>query len=143
MMSFGAAFAQEQTGGAPECRVGQKLNFRYDDGRSFTREIVSREGDSCVIAESSKFYYDKDWVLVRVVDAKGRMITEPEPSFPEIGERWLPFPLAVGKKWDTEVRGRSAERGRVILYQNSYAVLAQEEITVPAGTFNTFKIKHE
>jgi DUF3108-like len=29
------------------------------------------------------------------------------------------------------------------VYQNSYSVLAQEEITVPAGTFNTFKTKHE
>jgi len=142
-MSVGTAFAQDHAGVAPPCRVGQKLNFRYDDGRLFTREILSREGDLCVITESSKFYYDKDWVLVRVVDAKGRMITEPEPSFPEVGERWLPFPLAVGKTWETEVRGRSAERQRVIVYQNSYSVLAQEEITVPAGTFNTFKIKHE
>jgi len=45
----GAAFAQDQTASAPPCFVGQKLEFRYDDGGSFSRVIASREDDLCVV----------------------------------------------------------------------------------------------
>jgi hypothetical protein len=141
---IGAALAQDRTAPAPSCVVGQKLEFRYDDGRSFTREIASREGELCVvITASAKSYYDKDWVLVKVVDRDGKTITTAQPGYADIGEKLLPFPLAIGKTWETEVRGRSAERGIVTTYQNRFTVLTQEEITVPAGTFKTFKIKHE
>ena len=141
---IGAAFAQDQSASAPQCFVGQKLEFRHDNGASLTRETITREGELCVVKnESTTFYYDKDWVLVKVVDRNGRTITAAESSQPDIGEKWLHFPLAVGKTWDRDYQGRSAERNRLIQYQNRYTVLTNEEITVPAGTFKTFKIKHE
>ncbi len=92
---------------------------------------------------STKSYYNKDWVLIKVIESDGRTITSAQPGHADIGEKLLPFPLIVGKTWDTEVRGRSAERGIVVTYQNRFTVLTREDITVPAGSFATFKIKHE
>lgn len=65
LISIGAAFAQDPTATAPAppCAVEQKLEFRYDDGRSFTRKITGRENDLCVVNTANKSYYDKDWVL--------------------------------------------------------------------------------
>jgi hypothetical protein len=140
---IGAAFAQDQTASAPPCFVGQKLEFRYDDGGSFSRVIASREGDLCVVDTATKSYYDKDWVLIKVIERDGQTITSARPTNPDIGEKWLPFPLTVGKTWKTQVQGPSAERGRITTYNNQFTVLAYEEITVPAGTFKTFKIKHD
>jgi hypothetical protein len=139
----GAAFAQDPTASAPPCLVGQKLEFRYDDGGSFSRVITSREEDLCVVGGSRKSYYDKDWVLVKVVEPDGKTITSALPTHPDVGEKWLPFPLTVGKKWEYQRSGPSAERGRITSYNNQFTVLAYEELTVPAGTFKTFKIKHE
>ena len=137
------AFPQDPNASAPPCLVGQKLEFRYDDGGSFSRVIASREGDLCVVGDSRKSYYDKDWVLVKVVEPDGKTITSALPTHPDIGEKWLPFPLTVGKTWKTQVEGPSAERGRITTYNNQFSVLTYEELTVPAGTFKTFKIKHE
>jgi hypothetical protein len=109
----------------------------------FSRVIASHEGDLCVVGDSRKSYYDKDWVLVKVVEPDGKTITSALPTHPDIGEKWLPFPLTVGKTWKTEVQGPSAERGRITTYNNQFTVLAYEELTVPAGKFKTFKIKHE
>lgn len=106
--------------------------------------ISSRDDDFCVVSTgATKSYYDKDWVLVKVVQPDGRTITSAQPGHADIGEKLLPFPLTVGKTWETEVRGRSAERGIVTTYQNRFTVLTQEDITVPAGSFEAFKIKHE
>ena len=142
-ISIGAAFAQDQSASAPSCLVGQKLEFRYDNGGSFSRVIAAREGDLCVVNSATKSYYDKDWVLVKVVEPDGRTITSASPTHSDIGEKWLPFPLALGKKWEYQRRGAPAERGAITIYQNQFNVLANEEITVPAGTFKTFKIKHD
>jgi hypothetical protein len=148
----GAAFAQDPTASAPPCLVGQKLEFRYDDGASFSRVIASREGDLCVVLggyeirgqsnDETKIYYDKDWVLVRL-EVDGQTITSALPTHPLVGEKWLPFPLTVGKTWKTQYRTPSVTSGRMNLYNNWFTVQAHEELKVPAGTFKTFKIKHE
>jgi uncharacterized protein DUF3108 len=143
----GTAFAQDQSASAPPCLVGQKLEFRYDDGRAFSREI-SREAELCVVnTESTKFYYEQDWVLVKVFEPNGKIYVSWEPyTHTDIGQAWMNFPFQVGRTWNKNRNRYKTERGvRVFDYniQSRYNVLAYEEITVPAGTFKTFKIKHE
>ena len=70
---FGTAFVQNPTATAPPCQVGQKLQFRYDDGRSFTREITLEGKQPCVVKTASTFYYDKDWLPVKLVERTVRL----------------------------------------------------------------------
>ncbi|MBI2175011.1 MAG: caspase family protein [Candidatus Omnitrophica bacterium] len=126
---------------SPPCTVGLVLQFQYEDGRRFTRIITSREGELCVIGVQKRSYYDKDWVLVKIVEQDGNVISTPRPEDPLIGDKWMPFPLEVGKTWEREFDGLSGRTKRPIHYSNYYTVLSHEEIKVPAGTFQGFKIK--
>ena len=50
------------------------------------------------------------------------------------------FPLYVGKKWEKMVSGKdAASNPRNYLY--TYKILSFENISVPAGTFKSFKIE--
>ena len=82
LISIGAAFAQDQSAPAPPCHVGQKLQFRYDDGRSFTREITAHENYLCVVKTANTSYYDKDWLLVKLVEPTGQTIGIANPHAP-------------------------------------------------------------
>jgi hypothetical protein len=143
---IGAAFAQDQSASAPPCPVGQKLEFRHDDGRSFS-SVVSREDDLCVVnTDSRKSYYDKDWVLVKVVEPNGKIHVGWEPfTHTEIGQVWMDFPFQVGKTWTRDRKRYRTQSGRTVFeytLQARYNVLAYEEVKVPGGTFKAFKIKH-
>lgn len=120
---------------APPCVVGLRLRFQYVDGGNFTRAITSRQGDMCVIGSTSRSYYDKDWVLVKQVDRDGNEITSWRPLNPLVGQKWLDFPLSVGKTWETRFTSTGGS------YINYFTVLSYEEVTVPAGTFKAFKIQ--
>lgn len=128
---------------APPCVVGLKLQFQYDDNRKFTREITARDGDLCLVESGSKSYYDKDWTLVKLVEPDGREITSSSPRQPDIGEKWLPFPLSVSKKWERHYSGQEAVSGGVRQYQNYFTVVSHEDVTVPGGSFKAFKIRQE
>lgn len=143
---IGAAFAQDPTATAPPCPVGQKLDFRYDDGRSFS-STASREGDLCVVnTDSTKAYYDQDWVLVKVVEPNGKTHVEWQPfTQTEIGRPWMDFPFQVGRTWTRDRRRYRTQSGRTVFeynIQQRYNVMAYEEVKVPGGTFKAFKIKH-
>jgi len=51
------------------------------------------------------------------------------------------FPLAVGKEWRSEVEARTTQTGGADKTTISAKVTAQESVTTPAGTFDTFKIE--
>lgn len=125
---------------APPCIVGLRLQFQLDDGRPFTRAVLSREGELCVIVLGKRYYYDKDWVLRKVVERDGNVITKPQPLEPLIEEKWLPFPLSVGQTWESE-RYMGDFFGRVGRYKIFFDILSYEEVDVPAGKFKAFKIK--
>lgn len=126
---------------SPPCTVGLMVQFQYEDGSPFTRTITSRDGELCVIGAQRRSYYDKDWVLVKIVERDGNVISKPRPEDPLVGEKWMPFPLEVGKTWEREYHGLSAKGKRPTYYSNYYTVVSHEEIKVPAGTFKAFKIK--
>ena len=51
------------------------------------------------------------------------------------------LPLAVGKTWRVEFYARNTQTGVNLKSSISSKVVAQETITTPAGTFDTFKIE--
>jgi len=58
---------------------------------------------------------------------------------PPDGGHGLRFPLTVGQTW-TESARMTMPNGKVLPHENSCRVEGREEVTVPAGTFTTFKI---
>src|SRR5262249_31373576 len=51
------------------------------------------------------------------------------------------WPLFVGKSWSSETRIKYHDRNLTLEDKQVYTVDAFEEITVPAGTFKTFRIR--
>src|SRR5262245_41783097 len=129
-----------QTALAPPCSVGLQHVFQYDDGTRFNRRVSRRDGDLCVIGQS---YYDKDWTLVKQIGRNGQEITSTQPEYPLVGEKWLPFPLAVGKEWQINYRARFSTRAGVGFFSNYFKVLSFEKVKTPAGNFATLKIRQE
>ena len=126
---------------APPCFVGLRLRFQLDDGRAFFRRFSAGEAGHCVVSVGTSSYYYQDWVLIKIVSADGKAITQPSLMYPFIGQKWLDFPLRVGKKW--EQRWRAKRSQNIINYYNIFTVVAIEEMTVRAGTYRAFKIKQQ
>jgi hypothetical protein len=51
------------------------------------------------------------------------------------------LPLAVGKSWSFKATSVNAARGFSAKFSGTSKILAQETVTTPAGTFETFKIE--
>ena len=56
---------------------------------------------------------------------------------PPLGWEW---PLEVGKSWSKEYRMTNHMNQRTVSYQSTQKVEAYEDVTVPAGTFKTFRV---
>ena len=54
--------------------------------------------------------------------------------------QFYPADLMVGKKWSTRFK-QSRPSGLTYTFQYDMKVVAKERITVPAGTFDTYKIE--
>jgi hypothetical protein len=82
-----------------------------------------------------QFYWDKELrLLAHVRDGKPILTFDPpEPLYD--------WPLFVGKSWSSETRIKYHERNLTLEDKQVYTVDAYEEITVPAGTFKTFRIR--
>lgn len=132
---------------APPCLVGLRLEFENDDQQRFTRTITGRESDLCVVGFSPRYYYNKDWVLVKVIEKDGQVLTSARPMRPyielrpHIEQQWLSFPLWVGKTWDIRYSATHARGTGVGSFRDFFSVLAYEDIRVPAGRFKAFKIQ--
>jgi hypothetical protein len=56
---------------------------------------------------------------------------------PPIGFEW---PLEVGKTWTTKYRATNHMTNRTTDFEATWTVQAYEDVTVPAGTFKTFRL---
>jgi hypothetical protein len=56
---------------------------------------------------------------------------------PPIGWEW---PLEVGKTWTKKYESTNHMNKRTISYESTQTVEAHEEVSVPAGTFKTFRV---
>jgi len=79
-------------------------------------------------------YWDKDRRLVANV-RDGKPVTTFDPPEP-----LYDWPLFVGKSWSNETRFTYHDRNVTLVDKQVYTVDA-EEITIPAGTFKTFRIR--
>ena len=125
---------------APPCTIGLRHQFQYEDGTQFSRQVSRRDGELCVIDRN---YYNKDWVLVKQIATDGREITASQPDYPLVGEKWLAFPISVGKEWEINYRARYPRRAGVGYYHNFFKVVSYEKVGVKAGAFVAFKIRQE
>ena len=77
--------------------------------------------------------YDHDWNCI------DNLIWRFKPSSGE----GINSPLAVGKMWGIEFDARSNVTGESVKASSSSKVVAQEDVTTLAGTFNAFKIERQ
>jgi hypothetical protein len=129
---------------APEIRVDDTWTYRILDG--FTHEtqgevtqrvVEVRESEIVTQLRSSKNdktrlrYFTRDWDIIDAGDLKY------DPYFPE-----FKFPLAVGMSWN----GKFTSSGNDVNAFSGYLsakVAALEKTTVPAGTFDAYRIDIE
>ncbi len=132
--SVGSA-AEDVSVNTPAFKIGDE--WRYTAG--FIR-VIGFEGEDVITAESGsrcqdcKYFRDKNWTLVKVLDAQGK------PADVSTGLKVLDFPLYVGKEWNQETELRSVTTGLPRIYRNEFKVMAYEEVTVKAGKFKAFRI---
>src|SRR5215468_2699815 len=77
--------------------------------------------------------YDRDWNCI------DNLIWRFRPSNGE----GITLPLAVDKTWGIEFDARNSQTGANFKGSSSSKVVARENITTPAGTFDTFKIERQ
>jgi hypothetical protein len=129
---------------APEVHVGDIWKFRTLDGFTnetqfeATQRVVEINDREIVIQlrntgkdKSSLRYFTRDWNMVDTDDGKY------DPYYPE-----FQFPLAAGATWSEKYTwlpmAGAASSGYV-----KATVAAQEKVTVPAGTFDAYRIERD
>ncbi len=128
--SSGLAFAQSTD--RPEWKVGDRWVFRGVENPGakesrWTREVVSQLANGnleVLFANGNRVAFDPE---ANSLDKRG----------PEYTWRRFKFPMSVGMSWKHE---RTINGGTE---KSSWKVLAREKITVPAGTFDCFKVEGE
>ena len=130
-----APAAQPPTGPvaeAPKWNPGDEWTLSSPDG-PFKVKVLGFEGDFTITTSTSarcagcKQFRDRNMVIVKTT---GR-----DP----VGLKLLDFPLFVGKTWDSRFDSTSP-RGEQFTYHSSCRILAVEQIAVPAGRFEAYKI---
>jgi len=129
-----AVCANAQTAERPEWKIGDKWTFKASDGPPLvethpTREVTALSPDGTLQVQTSKgemLTFERE---TNSLDSRG----------PEYSWKRFSFPMFVGKKWDYKRQtGRPPANG----YESaSWEVKAYERLTVPAGTFDCFRVK--
>src|SRR5215813_11290609 len=86
-------------------------------------------------APGSYYYYDAQRRLLAQL-REGKPVVTFRPY-----ETLYDWPLFVGKSWLTEFQEIHHDRNQTLEEKLVYTVEAFEEITIPAGTFKTFRIR--
>lgn len=128
---------------APEWRVGDRWRHAWTAGTERgvkTSEVAAiREvgGDQYYVlrVEDVNRYYTPDLRWAANV-ADSRVAARAVPPQP-----WFMWPLEAGRRW--QHRGVYEDPGRKEPMLESYTVLGVEQVEVPAGTFQAFKLVRE
>jgi len=134
----------------PDVRIGEAavyrdLTVRTGEKRDTTFVVIAVDADKIVTemsgSTSGTRTFTRDYNLAEI--RTGELVTfTAKPSWP-----FLQFPLEVGRKWDipfevsSKVRGQPADRQAKWRWRAR--VVAAEAVTVPAGTFQAFKIEYD
>lgn len=136
----GDATPPAQQAERPTFEEGYKLTFRNpSNGAVWTQKYLGKEGDLLVFEGSNpgnpktaKWYYTEDMNLVRSKGRKYEIENDPHNG-------GFNFPLFVDKKWRhyfTNTVGNNVAQRTVWAEVKAY-----EQVTVPAGTFWTYRIE--
>jgi hypothetical protein len=128
----GNPFSKGTVAARTDYRVGDSYEYRVTD--LFTR--IARTEVKVVTAVSE----------LEIVFNDGGIVTDPlgntRTSIRDKGRITLnqvyPAEYAVGRKWSTRYRAAQAVHS---YFEVDYVVVARENITVPAGTFDAFKVR--
>jgi hypothetical protein len=132
--------------GAPQVQVGDTWRYAARDGYTgiakgaleYRVEAISDGTISVTVlqgGQSSRHRYTADW------NWRERPMTNLQnfrfdPPFPA-----LPFPLVAGKTWRAHVNASDPATGRSNRVRIDGEVLGWERVKVPAGTYDTLKIR--
>lgn len=132
--------AGAQTAAQPTFKVGDQWEWSTIDSltkieASKTKLTIVEIGSDIRLASDEDTKPSTTWTLdgLFLQDARtGRKVAYKTP--------YRPWPLEVGKKWDAQTEWVSAtgQSGRT---KQDAAVVAYEEVTVPAGKFMAYKIE--
>jgi hypothetical protein len=135
-----------QTAGQPDnpVRVGDHWTYATNDEitglatESYTHAVTEISANRIVIGASAPgrsasrlIVFDRDW---NRLEGRGLRFT------PHNG-LGFPTPLVVGKEWRTVCEMRNTDTGAAWKESVSSKCVAQEAVTTPAGTFDTFKVE--
>jgi hypothetical protein len=128
----GNPFSKGTVAARTDYSVGDSYEYRVTD--LYTR--IERTQVKVVTAVSELEVVYNDGRLVTDPLGNRRVATSDGARFTE--HQVFPAEYAIGRKWSTRFR---AARAIHSYYDIEYAVVARENIAVPAGTFDAFKIK--
>jgi hypothetical protein len=115
----------------PEVRIGDR--WIRSDG---VLEIVSIDGDriQATLGGSRRIFFTRTGGVERVMDGDLPLLLY-DPVFPAL--RW---PMRVGARWEYQGKVANVATGDIASLSLMFEVVAYEDVTVPAGTFQAFRI---
>ena len=141
--SFGLAVsAAAETADAPDLHVGDRWSWQHSNLMSMERDFTKIED---VVEIGDKEFRTR----IRVKGTAGNAYLTYASGWVLLdtgSERYQPgvvryaFPLSVGKKWNDTFDRSLLNSGRHGKFEYSAEVVAMEKVTVPAGTFDAYKI---
>ena len=132
-VAFGAV--AQPTGDKPDLKVGDQWEFNRsikivpgeERSEPWSRRVVEIQPDG-----RTQVVLDKETVTL---DA---MLNRIDPRGPEYSVTTYKFPMKVGSEWSYSAR---TGEGGMLERRGSYKVVAYEPVTVPAGTFDCFRVE--
>lgn len=114
-------------------RIGDSYGYRVLD--AFTKALIETFTHTVTAITDSEIIYDNGLVtnlLGNRIRGRG-------------GRRWtdnqtIPLEYSVGKKWNTQYNV-FLKSGRTGSIEMDFRIVTKEQVTVPAGTFDTFRIE--
>ena len=133
-LTLAASVAQAQTAERPIWKVGNRWAFHYVGGMPRSESDWSRE--VVEILADDRFSVRTNAGQTLVFDGETNSLDARGPAF---SWKRFSFPLSVGKRWHYTRRVESGSTDGV--ESASWEVKAYEKLTVPAGTFDCFRVE--
>lgn len=115
-------------------RVGDSYTYRVSD--LYTGIETSRVTDTVTAVGENEVVFDEGR---RVTDLLGNILKNRDGQL-STGSQFLGVEYAIGKRWTSHARVTSVS-GNVAFVEMDIRVQARETITVPAGTFDCFRVR--
>ena len=125
---------------APIWSINDSWGYVNAEGGAWEIKVVKIEGNLFVVkntGDDSLLGIDKGSLQAKVyMTAKGKRSRDTE-----LGDFQFKFPLEINKEWGQMITAVQPLGHMPGNFSNSYRVIANEDITVRAGTFRAFKIE--